>query len=176
MSLSVDTAVAKTAPESSAPAMSHRQVLEALSGLLLGMFVSILAGTVVSTSLPRIIADLHGDQAAFTWVVTATLLATTVSTPIWGKFAELFSRKLLIQLSLVVFVLGSSLLAAALGLAGCGSNGDGASAIAIDSSNNAYVTGYTNSADFPATSKAWRPQLNGGASQDTFVAKLSLVP
>jgi EmrB/QacA subfamily drug resistance transporter len=89
--------------------MSHRQVLEALSGLLLGMFVSILAGTVVSTSLPRIIADLHGDQAAFTWVVTATLLATTVSTPIWGKFAELFSRKLLIQLSLVIFVLGSAL-------------------------------------------------------------------
>ncbi|WP_349899500.1 MDR family MFS transporter [Parafrigoribacterium soli] len=89
--------------------MSRRQVLEALSGLLLGMFVSILAGTVVSTSLPRIIADLHGDQAAFTWVVTATLLATTVSTPIWGKFAELFSRKLLIQLSLVIFVLGSAL-------------------------------------------------------------------
>jgi EmrB/QacA subfamily drug resistance transporter len=89
--------------------MSHRQVLEALSGLLLGMFVSILAGTVVSTSLPRIIADLKGDQAAFTWVVTATLLATTVSTPIWGKFAELFSRKLLIQLSLVVFVLGSAM-------------------------------------------------------------------
>ena len=73
------------------------------------MFVSILAGTVVSTSLPRIISDLHGDQAAFTWVVTATLLATTVSTPIWGKFAELFSRKLLIQLSLVIFVLGSAL-------------------------------------------------------------------
>jgi EmrB/QacA subfamily drug resistance transporter len=98
-----------TAASADAPKMTHRQVLEALSGLLLGMFVSILAGTVVSTSLPRIIADLHGDQAAFTWVVTATLLATTVSTPIWGKFAELFSRKLLIQLSLVIFVLGSAL-------------------------------------------------------------------
>lgn len=112
MSHPVDNAAATAAPDSPAPhspAMSHRQVLEALSGLLLGMFVSILAGTVVSTSLPRIIADLHGDQAAFTWVVTATLLATTVSTPIWGKFAELFSRKLLIQLSLVIFVLGSAL-------------------------------------------------------------------
>ena len=108
MALSADTAVTATAPEHTR-SMSHRQVLEALSGLLLGMFVSILAGTVVSTSLPRIISDLHGDQAAFTWVVTATLLATTVSTPIWGKFAELFSRKLLIQLSLVVFVLGSAL-------------------------------------------------------------------
>jgi len=89
--------------------MTHRQVLEALSGLLLGMFVSILAGTVVSTSLPVIIADLHGGQSSYTWVITATLLATTVSTPIWGKFADLFSRKLLIQLSLVIFVLGSAL-------------------------------------------------------------------
>ena len=89
--------------------MSKRQVLEALSGLLLGMFVSILAGTVVSTSLPIIISDLHGDQSAYTWVITATLLATTVSTPIWGKFADLFNRKLLIQLALAVFVLGSAL-------------------------------------------------------------------
>ncbi|MDM4762773.1 MDR family MFS transporter [Galbitalea sp. SE-J8] len=89
--------------------MTHRQVLEALSGLLMGMFVAILAGTVVSTSLPRIIADLHGDQASYTWVVTATLLATTVSTPIWGKFSDLFNRKLLVQLALVLFVIGSAL-------------------------------------------------------------------
>jgi len=89
--------------------MSQRQVLESLSGLLLGMFVSILAGTVVSTSLPLIISDLKGDQSAYTWVVTATLLATTVSTPLWGKFADLFNRKLLIQLALAVFVVGSAL-------------------------------------------------------------------
>jgi EmrB/QacA subfamily drug resistance transporter len=90
-------------------AMSHRQVLEALSGLLLGMFVSILAGTVVSTSLPRIVADLKGDQTAYTWVVTSTLLATTVSTPMWGKLADLFNRKFLIQLALAIFVIGSAL-------------------------------------------------------------------
>lgn len=90
-------------------AMSHRQVLESLSGLLLGMFVSILAGTVVSTSMPRIISELGGDQTAYTWVVTSTLLATTVSTPIWGKLADLLNRKLLIQLALVLFVLGSAL-------------------------------------------------------------------
>ncbi|WP_345067479.1 MDR family MFS transporter [Leifsonia kafniensis] len=89
--------------------MSKRQVLESLSGLLLGMFVSILAGTVVSTSMPLIISDLKGDQSAYTWVITATLLATTVSTPLWGKFADLFNRKLLIQLALVIFVLGSAL-------------------------------------------------------------------
>ena len=92
-----------------AGSMSHRQVLEALSGLLLGMFVSILANTVVSTSLPLILSDLKGSQSAYTWVVTATLLATTVSTPIWGKFADLFNRKLLIQLALAVFVIGSAL-------------------------------------------------------------------
>ena len=89
--------------------MSHRQVLESLSGLLLGMFVSILAGTVVSTSMPRIISELHGDQTAYTWVVTSTLLATTVSTPIWGKLADLLNRKLLIQLALVIFVAGSAM-------------------------------------------------------------------
>ncbi|WP_235928816.1 MDR family MFS transporter [Marisediminicola senii] len=89
--------------------MTQRQVLESLSGLLLGMFVAILAGTVVATSLPVIISDLEGDQSAYTWVVTATLLATTVSTPLWGKFADLFNRKLLIQLALTVFVVGSAL-------------------------------------------------------------------
>ncbi|MBG6213962.1 EmrB/QacA subfamily drug resistance transporter [Cryobacterium sp. CAN_C3] len=92
-----------------AGSMTHRHVLEALSGLLLGMFVSILANTVVSTSLPLILSDLKGSQSAYTWVVTATLLATTVSTPIWGKFADLFNRKLLIQLALAVFVIGSAL-------------------------------------------------------------------
>ncbi|MET4781416.1 MDR family MFS transporter [Glaciihabitans sp. UYNi722] len=89
--------------------MTPRQVLEALSGLLLGMFVAILASTVVSTSLPRIISDLKGDQTAYTWVVTATLLATAVTTPMWGKLADLFNRKLLIQLALGIFVVGSAL-------------------------------------------------------------------
>ena len=91
-----------------APRMSHRKVLEALSGLLLGMFVSILAATVVSTSLPVIIHDIGGDQAAFTWVVTATLLTTAISTPIWGKLADLFDRKLLLQLALIIFVLATA--------------------------------------------------------------------
>ncbi|GAA3817677.1 MDR family MFS transporter [Cellulomonas soli] len=90
-------------------AMTHRQVLEALSGILLGMFVSILATSLVSSSLPRIITDLGGSQSAFTWVVTATLLTTTVTTPIWGKLADLFDRKMLIQVALVVSVLSSAL-------------------------------------------------------------------
>jgi len=100
-------------PEASAQltesGMTHRQVLTALSGLLLGMFVSMIASTVVGTSLPVIISDLGGDQSAFTWVVTATLLATTVSTPIWGKLADLFNRKLLLQLALAIFVVSSAI-------------------------------------------------------------------
>lgn len=84
--------------------MTHRQVLEALTGLLLGMFVSMIAGTVVSTSLPVIVHDLGGDQAAYTWVITATLLTTAISTPVWGKLADLFNRKLLIQIALIIFV------------------------------------------------------------------------
>lgn len=90
------------------PRMSHRQVLEALSGLLLGMFVSMLASTVVSTSLPVIIHDLDGTQTAFTWVVTATLLTTAISTPIWGKLADLTNRKVLYQLAIVIFVLATA--------------------------------------------------------------------
>ena len=86
---------------------TRRHVLEALSGLLLALFVATLSSTVVSTALPRMIGDLHGSQAQFTWVVTATLLTATASTPIWGKLADLFSKKALIQSAIVVFVAGS---------------------------------------------------------------------
>ena len=86
---------------------SQREILLALSGLIMGMFVAVLSGTVVSTSLPRIIADLGGDQAGYTWVITASLLATAVSTPIWGKLSDLLDRKLLLQLSLGIFVLAT---------------------------------------------------------------------
>ncbi|WP_296194839.1 MDR family MFS transporter [uncultured Microbacterium sp.] len=88
--------------------MTQRQVLEALSGLLLGMFVSMLASTVVSTSLPVIVHDLDGNQTAYTWVITATLLTTAISTPIWGKLADLVNRKLLFQLAIVIFVVASA--------------------------------------------------------------------
>ncbi|MFC8731031.1 MDR family MFS transporter [Luteimicrobium sp. NPDC057192] len=89
--------------------MTHKQILEALSGLLLGLFVAILSSTVVSNALPTIISDLHASETAYTWVITATLLAMTVSTPVWGKLSDLFSKKLLVQLGLVIYVLGSCL-------------------------------------------------------------------
>lgn len=109
--LPLDAALDTTsdAAPADAPRMTHREVLESLSGILLGMFVSILATSVVSSSLPRIISDLQGEQSAFTWVVTATLLTTTITTPIWGKLADLVDRKLLIQLALVISVVSSAL-------------------------------------------------------------------
>jgi len=95
------------APVEAAGQMSHREVLEALSGLLLAMFVAMLSSTVVTNALPRIVNDLHGTQTGYTWVVVATLLAMTATTPIWGKLADLFSKKLLVQSALVIYSVGS---------------------------------------------------------------------
>lgn len=90
----------------SAP-MTHPQIMKALSGLMLGMFVAILSSTIVSNALPQIISDLGGTQSSYTWVVTAALLSMTAATPLWGKLSDLFSKKLLVQISLVIYVLGS---------------------------------------------------------------------
>ncbi|MEU6357339.1 MFS transporter, partial [Streptomyces sp. NPDC047072] len=87
-----------------APA-SRRRILKVLSGLLLALFVSTLSSTVVSSALPKIIGAVHGTQTQYTWVVTATLLTTTATTPIWGKLADLFSKKTLLQAAIVIFVL-----------------------------------------------------------------------
>lgn len=94
-------------PPEQSPTRSPRAIFIALSGLVMGMFVAVLSGTVVSTSLPRIIAELGGDQASYTWVITASLLATAVSTPIWGKLSDLLDRKLLLQLSLALFTVST---------------------------------------------------------------------
>lgn len=88
--------------------MSHRQIMEALSGLLLGMFVAILSSTIVSTALPKIISDLNGSQSSYTWVVTASLLSMTATTPLWGKLADLTSKKMLVQIAIIIFVLSSA--------------------------------------------------------------------
>ncbi|MCQ4084485.1 MFS transporter [Streptomyces sp. RB6PN25] len=87
--------------------MSHRQIMEALSGLMLGLFVAILSSTIVSTALPTILADIGGGQEAYTWIVTAALLAVTATTPLWGKMSDLVSKKLLVQLALVLYILAS---------------------------------------------------------------------
>lgn len=105
-------ATTESAPRTeSVPALGSpsRGVLPVMIALMMSMFVSMLATTVVGSSLPVIIADLGGDQSAFTWVVTATLLATTVSTPVWGKIADLANRKLLLMLALTIFVVSTAI-------------------------------------------------------------------
>lgn len=94
-------------PAAQSGEMSHREVLEALSGLLLAMFVAMLSSTIVSNALPTIVSELEGSQTGYTWVVVATLLTMTATTPIWGKLADLFSKKLLVQAALVIFSVGS---------------------------------------------------------------------
>jgi len=102
-----DTHTSTTTAGATDTAMSHREVLEALSGLLLGLFVAMLSSTVVSNALPRIVADLQGTESGYTWVVVATLLTMTASTPVWGKLADLFNKKMLVQTALVIYSVGS---------------------------------------------------------------------
>lgn len=87
--------------------MTHREIMEALTGLLLAMFVAMVSSTIVSNALPVIVTDLKGSQTGYTWVVVATLLTMTATTPIWGKLADLFPQKILVQIALVIFSLGS---------------------------------------------------------------------
>ncbi|MCE0768464.1 MFS transporter [Pseudonocardia kujensis] len=89
--------------------MTHRQIVQALTGMLLALFTALLSSTIVSNALPTIITDLHGSESQYTWVVTATLLSSTASTPIWGKLSDLFSKKLLVQIAIVLYIGGSIL-------------------------------------------------------------------
>ena len=87
--------------------MTHRQIMEALTGLLAAFFTAIISSTIVANALPTIMSELKGTQTDFAWVITAALLANAATTPIWGKLADLFNKKVLVQLSIVIFVAGS---------------------------------------------------------------------
>ena len=86
--------------------LSHRQILVVMSGLMVGMFLAALDQSIVGTALPKITSDL-GGFSKLSWVVTSYLLASTASTPLWGKISDLYGRKLLFQIAIVVFVVGS---------------------------------------------------------------------
>src|SRR6202023_1751453 len=88
--------------------LSHRRVLFVIGALVLGMFLAALDQTVVSTALPTIVGDLHG-ASHLTWVVTSYLLASTVSTPLWGKLGDQYGRKIFFQAAIVIFLIGSIL-------------------------------------------------------------------
>lgn len=100
-----------TTPAAQSPVQAGRMtqgdIVKALIGMLLAMMTAFLSSTIVSTALPTIITSLHGTQDQYTWVVTATLLASTSSTPIWGKLADLVNKKILVQVAIFIFTLGS---------------------------------------------------------------------
>jgi EmrB/QacA subfamily drug resistance transporter len=79
-----------------------------IGALLVGMLLAALDQTIVATALPTIVSDL-GGLSHLSWVVTAYLLASTASTPLWGKLGDLYGRKRLFQLSIVIFLIGSAL-------------------------------------------------------------------
>ena len=111
----------------------------ALLGVMLAMLLSMLDNTIVGTSMPTIVKDL-GGLSLISWVVSAYTLATAISTPIWGKFGDLFGRKRMYLLSIVVFLIGSALSGASQSmtelvvfrvLQGIGAGGLGAGAFAL---------------------------------------------
>lgn len=88
--------------------LSHRQILVVMGGLMVGMFLSALDQSIVGTALPRITSELGGLDK-LSWVVTAYLLTATSSTPLWGKISDLYGRRLLFQIAILTFVVGSLL-------------------------------------------------------------------
>jgi EmrB/QacA subfamily drug resistance transporter len=91
-----------------APAQDQRRVLVIFSGLMLALLIASLDQTIVSTALPTIVSDL-GGLSQLSWVITGYLLASTVSTPLWGKLGDLYGRKPFFQASIVLFLAGSAL-------------------------------------------------------------------
>jgi EmrB/QacA subfamily drug resistance transporter len=87
---------------------AHRNVLVVFTGLMLVLLMAALDQTIVSTALPTIVGDL-GGLSHISWVVTAYLLAQTAVTPIYGKLGDLYGRKIVLQVALVVFLVGSAL-------------------------------------------------------------------
>jgi EmrB/QacA subfamily drug resistance transporter len=90
------------------PGLSRRSILLIIGALMLGMLLAALDQTIVSTALPTIVGDLKGGSH-IAWVITAYLLAATVSTPLWGKLGDQYGRKIFFQAAIVIFVAGSIL-------------------------------------------------------------------
>jgi len=88
--------------------LTHRQVLIVFSGLMLGMLLAALDQTIVSTALPTIVGDFGGLQH-LSWVITAYLLTSTASVPLYGKLSDMYGRKPLFQIAIAVFLIGSFL-------------------------------------------------------------------
>src|SRR5215467_14348815 len=98
------------AGQRSAPAAfgRRRDVLIVLPGLLLALILAMLDQLVVSTALPRIVGDLGGLNH-LSWVVTAYVLASTITTPLYGKLGDQYGRKRLLIAAIIIFLIGSAL-------------------------------------------------------------------
>jgi len=88
--------------------LTHKQVMIVLPGLLLTMMLAMLDQMVVGTALPRIVGDL-GGISHLSWVVTAYVLTSTITTPFYGKLGDMYGRKKLFIFAIVVFLVGSAL-------------------------------------------------------------------
>ena len=88
--------------------LSRAQMNVVFGTIMLGMLLSALDQTIVSTALPTIVGDLQGGSH-IAWVITAYLLTTTVSTPVWGKLGDQYGRKIFFQAAIVIFLIGSVL-------------------------------------------------------------------
>ncbi len=88
--------------------VNHRARMEILFAVLLGLFLSALDQTIVGPVLPHIVTDLKGADL-YTWVVTAYLLTSTVTIPVYGKLSDLYGRRPLLMIGIVLFLIGSAL-------------------------------------------------------------------
>ena len=91
-----------------AGALTHRQVMTIIAGLLLCVFLAAVDATIVSTALPTIAGEL-GGLSRMSWVVTAYLLTSTAATPLFGKVSDLIGRQRVLQVALAIFLVGSIL-------------------------------------------------------------------
>ncbi|HYD99435.1 MAG TPA: MFS transporter, partial [Alphaproteobacteria bacterium] len=91
---------------------TRREVLLVLGGTMLGMFLSALDQTIVATALPTIVGELGGLEH-LSWVVTGYLVTTTAATPLYGKLGDLYGRRRVFQIAILLFLLGSALCGAA---------------------------------------------------------------
>ena len=85
-----------------------KRIWAIFSGLMLALLLASLDQTIVATALPTIVRDL-GGAAHLSWVVTAYMLASTITTPMWGKLGDLVGRKILFLVAIVIFLVGSAL-------------------------------------------------------------------
>jgi EmrB/QacA subfamily drug resistance transporter len=88
--------------------LTHKEILIVLSGLMTGMLLAALDQTIVSTALKNIVEDFNGLNH-YTWVVTAYLLTSTASTPLYGKISDLYGRRPVFQFAIITFLIGSLL-------------------------------------------------------------------